>query len=59
MAREDFAEMMKAIRQRPAMYLGNATFLGFSSYLMGDERAQLDSGFAGDEGRAVFRDFQK
>lgn len=59
MVRQDFAEMMKAIRQRPPMYLGSATFQGFTSYLMGDERAQLDFGFAADEGRAVFRDFQK
>jgi hypothetical protein len=59
MAKQDFAEMMIAIRERPPMYLGNATFLGLSSYLMGDERAQLDLGFAVDEGRAVFRDFQK
>jgi hypothetical protein len=57
--RRDFAEMAKAIRHCPAMYLGSASFLGFSSYLMGDERAQLDLGFAVDEGRAIFRDFQK
>ena len=42
MERQDFVEMAKAIRHCPAMYLGSASFLGFSSYLMGDERAQLE-----------------
>jgi hypothetical protein len=56
--RMDFAQMMVAIRQRPALYLGRATFLGFSSYLMGDERACMDLKLSAEESRRIFKEFQ-
>jgi YD repeat-containing protein len=56
---KDFIGVIKAIRERPAMYLGHATFRGCYSYLMGDERAQKDLSLPEDEGRSLFRNFQK
>lgn len=58
-ARRDFLEMVKDIRHRFVVHPKTATFLELSSYLMGDERAQLELGLAVDEGRATFRDFQE
>jgi len=37
--RRNFVETLRAIRERPAMYLGGPTFFGCCSYLMGDELA--------------------
>ena len=55
--KKDFIETVKTIRERPAMYLGHATFRGCCSYLMGDERAYRDLELLPDDGRQLFRNF--
>jgi hypothetical protein len=57
--RKSFAEIVKAIRERPGMYLGSPTFFGCHSYLSGDERAYLDLQLPVDETRAVFYGFKR
>jgi hypothetical protein len=54
----DFAGVIKAIRDKPALYIGSASFLCCSAYLMGDERAFLDLQLSGEKSREVFREFQ-
>ena len=57
--RYSFLELLKAIRSRPAMYIGSNSFQGLYSFLMGDERAHSDLGIQCDEGREEFRAFTK
>ena len=59
MGKKIFVSIVKAIREKPPLYLGHATFLGLSSYLMGDDRAYEDLGLAADEGRETFRAFRE
>jgi hypothetical protein len=57
--KRNFVETIKAIRERPAMYLGSSTFLGLCSYLMGDEHAHRDLKLPVDDGRIVFDGFKQ
>lgn len=57
--RRDFVAMLKAIRERPPMYLGHASFRALHAYLVGDERAYRDLELTGDEDRSVFDGFKK
>jgi hypothetical protein len=57
--RKDLIGTIKAIRERPAIYLGHATFRGCYSYLMGDERGYYDLRLPAEDGRLLFRDFMK
>lgn len=57
--RQDFVGVIKAIRERPALYLGHATFRGCCAYLFGDERAYQDLGLTREDGRLFFQDFKK
>jgi len=54
-----FVETVRRMRKQPALYIGWVTFLGCSSFLMGDERCSQDLDLPFDEGRKIFRDFQK
>jgi hypothetical protein len=55
---QPFAELVREIRRRPAMYIGCATFLGCSANLMGDARAFSDLGLHPDRERELFQQFQ-
>lgn len=55
----NFAQTVKAIRQRPGLHIGYPTFLGCCSYLRGDEHASQDLRLPPDEGREIFRGFQE
>jgi hypothetical protein len=55
--RMDFAGLLKAIRQRPAMYLGYPSFRALRAYLAGDDRAYRDLQLSEDEGRNLIRGF--
>jgi hypothetical protein len=55
----NFARTLKAIRQRPGLYIGYPTFLGCCSYLRGDEQAHQDLELTSDEGQEIFRNFQE
>jgi hypothetical protein len=57
--RMNFVETLRAIRERPAMYLGGPTFFGCCSYLMGDELAYRELQLPMDEGRVVFDGFKQ
>jgi hypothetical protein len=54
-----FAELVREIRRRPAMYIGCPTFLGCCASLMGDTRAYSDLGLHPDRGRELFQEFQE
>lgn len=56
--RHDFAGMMRAIRERPAMYLGSSSFRALHCYLLGDEHAFRDLELQADECRAKFEAFK-
>lgn len=53
-----FADIMRALRERPALYIGGPSFRACYSYLMGDERAHRDLQLTSDDGRRVFEDFK-
>lgn len=53
----DFTELLKAIRRRPPLYLGHASFRALRAYLMGDSRACRDLQLPDDDGRKLFREF--
>jgi hypothetical protein len=55
----DFSELLRQIRRRPGMYGGSDSFASCRAFLMGDERAYDDFKLSGDEGRVIFRDFQR
>jgi hypothetical protein len=57
--KKDVIQIIRAIREQPALYLGHATFCGCCAYLIGDERANRDLGLPDDEGRVLFRNCQK
>jgi hypothetical protein len=51
-------ELIRAIRERPGLYLGRCSFRHFYLHIMGDERAWLDCGLAQGEDRRIFSDFK-
>jgi hypothetical protein len=53
------AGMVIAIRERPALYLGHASFRAFHSYMTGDEYACRDLQVPTDEGRSIFEAFKR
>jgi hypothetical protein len=57
--RKSFVEVLRAIRERPEMYLGGPTFFGCYSYLLGDGRAHLDLHLPMDDARNVFDGFKR
>lgn len=57
--RLDFVDTMKAIRERPSMYLGSSSFRALHAYLLGDERAFRDLELPPDEGRVKFETFKR
>jgi hypothetical protein len=57
--RRDFAGMMRALRERPAMYLGCSSFRALHCFLSGDEHAFRDLGLPADESRATFESFKR
>jgi hypothetical protein len=56
---QPFAELVREIRRRPAMYIGCPTFLGCSASLMGDAHAFSDLGLHPDRERKLFQEFQE
>jgi hypothetical protein len=59
MERLNLVDLIKAIRERPAMYIGSSSFRGCYSFLLGDERAYKDLQIPVGEDRAVFEGFKK
>ncbi len=55
----NFAQLLAAIRKRPAPYVLYETFTGCCAFIMGDELAYREIGLPPDEGREVFHSFQQ
>jgi hypothetical protein len=52
-------QTLRDIREKPALYIGHGTFLGFCSFLMGQERCCQDLRLPVDEDRTFFGEFGK
>jgi hypothetical protein len=52
-------DLLKKIRERPALYLGTASFRSCSWFLMGEERAYSDLGLPVGEDRKIFSEFKE
>jgi hypothetical protein len=53
-----FLDLLRDVRAQPINYLGNSTFLGCCSFLMGEARAQKDLGLPETEERRLFESFK-
>jgi hypothetical protein len=55
---EDFATLVKRMRDRPVMFSGATYFQGGFFFLVGEEKAHRDLGLQPDRDREVFQDFK-